>query len=423
MLYTAYDLSRRAGAPVVRASALSARAIDALPRVVRDRRCVRHARAAHELVSRSRATHERPAFGIDRVLSAGREVGVEEQTVHATPFATLLRFAKPDLPGQPRVLVVGPLSGHFTTLIRPTIRTLLSDFDVHVLDWHNARDVPAAHGPFGLDEYVEHVVQALRRLGPGAHVVAVCQPAVPVLAAVSLMAADDDPAQPASMTLIAGPVDTRVNPNRVDEAALQRPVEWFERRLITTVPRWYRGAGRRVYPGFVQLSAFLSLDRSRHVQAHLGLYKDVVAGRAEQAQVTRAFYDEYGAVLDVPAEFYLDTVSRVFQQHLLPKGELVVGGRRVDPGLVRSTALLAVEGANDEICSPGQTRAALDLCTGLPESRKAYHLQQGVGHYGVFSGSRWQREVYPVVRAFLEQAESGQAESGAPEPERSAAPA
>jgi polyhydroxyalkanoate depolymerase len=243
-------------------------------------------------------------------------------------------------------------------------------------------------------------------LGPGAHVVAVCQPAVPVLSAVALLAADDDPAQPASMTLIAGPIDTRINPNRVNDAAAQRPLGWFERRVITTVPPWYRGAGRRVYPGFVQLSAFMSMNPQRHLKAHAGLYKDLVAGRDEAAKATKAFYDEYGAVLDVPAEFYLETVGRIFQQHLLAKGELVWRGRRVDPGLIRETALLAVEGAKDDICSPGQTRAALDLCTGLPEARKAHHLQEGVGHYGVFSGSRWEREIYPVVRDFVQRAES-----------------
>jgi polyhydroxyalkanoate depolymerase len=406
VLYTAYELTRRAGAPVVHASALTVRGLDALPPVLRERRTVRHARAAHEIVSRSRATHERPAFGIDSVVSGGSDVRVQERPVSATPFATLLHFAKPERPGQPRVLVVGPLSGHFTTLITPTIRTLLADHDVHVLDWHNARDIPAAAGPFGLDEYIEHVMQALRDLGPGAHVVAVCQPAVPVLAAVALLAADDDAAQPASMTLIAGPIDTRVNPNRVNEAAARRPLSWFERRVITTVPPWYRGAGRRVYPGFVQLSAFMSMNRRRHLQAHVGLYKDLVAGRHEAAKATKDFYDEYGAVLDVPAEFYLETVGRIFQEHLLAKGELVWRGRRVDPGLIRHTALLAVEGAKDDICSPGQTLAALSLCTGLPADRKAHHLQPGVGHYGVFSGSRWEGEVYPVIRAFVQAAEA-----------------
>jgi polyhydroxyalkanoate depolymerase len=303
--------------------------------------------------------------------------------------------------GQPRVLVVGPMSGHFTTLIRPTIKTLLSDHDVYVIDWHNARDIPAAHGPFGLDQYIEHVMDALRHLGPDMHVVAVCQPAVPVLAAVALLAEDDDPAQPASVTLMAGPIDTRVNPNRVNTSATAKPLSWFERRVVDTVPARYAGAGRRVYPGVVQLTAFMSMNPRRHLTAHARMYRDLVTGNAARAATTRAFYDEYGAVMDVPAEFYLETVGRVFQQHEFPQGRFTWRGRRVDPGAIRHTALLTVEGANDDICSPGQTEAAHRLCTGLPEERKRHHLQEKVGHYGVFSGSRWEAEVYPVVREFI----------------------
>jgi polyhydroxyalkanoate depolymerase len=293
------------------------------------------------------------------------------------------------------------MSGHFTTLIRPTIRTLLSDHDVYVLDWHNARDIPVADGVFGLDEYIGHVIDALRRLGAGTHVVSVCQPAVPVLAAVSLLAADGDVAQPASMTLIAGPIDTRVNPNAVNEMAARRPLSYFERRVITRVPARYRGAGRRVYPGFVQLAAFMSMNRRRHVSAHVDLYRNLVAGQTEKAAVTRDFYDEYGAVMDVPAEFYLETVDRIFQRHLFARGELTVAGVPVDPGAITRTALLTVEGGNDDICSPGQTEAAHRLCPAIPEDRRGHHLQPGVGHYGVFSGSRWEAEIYPVVRDFI----------------------
>jgi polyhydroxyalkanoate depolymerase len=272
---------------------------------------------------------------------------------------------------------------------------------VYVLDWHNARDIPVSDGVFGLDEYIAHVQQALRALGPGTHVVSVCQPAVPVLAAVSLLAADGDPAQPAGLTLIAGPVDTRVNPNSVNLMAAKRPLSYFERRVITRVPNRYLGAGRRVYPGFVQLAAFMSMNRRRHVSAHVDLYRHLVAGETEKAAAMRSFYDEYGAVMDVPAEFYLQTVERIFQKHLFARGELTVGGRRVDPAAITRTALLTVEGGNDDICSPGQTEAAHRLCPGIPEDLKRHHLQPGVGHYGVFSGSRWEAEIYPVVREFI----------------------
>lgn len=400
MLYTAYEATRLVGAPVVATYGLTARALKALPRQARIRP-VRQVAAFCEVMSGARPTHTRPDFAIDAVEVDGATVPVREEPTRTTPFATLLHFAKPDVAGQPRVLVVGPMSGHFTTLIAPTIRTLLADHDVHVLDWHNARDVPVEHGRFGLDEYVEHVMDALRHLGPDTHVIAVCQPAVPVLAAVALLADDGDRAQPASLTLIAGPVDTRINRNRVNLLAETRPLISFERRVITTVPRPYRGAGRRVYPGFVQLTAFMSMNRSRHLRAHAGLYRDLVAGETARAAVTQAFYDEYGAVMDVPAEFYLETVSAVFQQHLLARGRLTWRGRRVDPGAIRRTALLTVEGENDDICSPGQTLAAHDLCTGIAPEDKAQHLQPGVGHYGVFSGSRWEREIYPVVRAFV----------------------
>jgi poly(3-hydroxybutyrate) depolymerase len=401
MLYSAYEMNRRAGAPVVAASELTARALQALPAPIARTPALRHMRAACHILAKARPTHDRPAFGIQTVPVGGRDADVFERPALTTPFGTLLHFAKPSVPGQPRVLVVGPMSGHFTTLIRPTIRTLLSDHDVYVIDWHNARDIPAAHGAFGLDEYIEHVMQALRHLGPDTHVVAVCQPAVPVLAAVALLAEAGDPAQPASVTLMAGPIDTRVNPNRVNNSATSKPLSWFERRVVDTVPGRYAGAGRRVYPGVVQLTAFMSMNPRRHLDAHLRLYRDLVTGNEERAASTRAFYDEYGAVMDVPAEFYLQTVGRIFQEHHMATGRFTWRGRPVDPAAIRRTALLTIEGARDDICSPGQTEAAHGLCTGIPEAHKRHHLQPGVGHYGVFSGSRWEAEVYPVLRDFV----------------------
>ena len=401
MLYHSYETSRRAAAPLLASYALMARGLDAAPAGLTRWAPVRSLSAFCQVMAHARPTHTRPDFAIDSVPVDGQPVVVREEVVSRTAFATLLRFAKEGVSDQPRVLVVGPLSGHFTTLIAPTIRGLLSDHDVHVLDWHNARDIPVEHGPFGLDDYVEHVRDALRRLGAGTHVVAVCQPAVPVLAAVALLAEDADPAQPRSMTLIAGPIDTRIRPNRVNALAAQRPMSFFEKRLVTRVPAGHAGAGRAVYPGFLQLAGFMNMNRGRHLRAHYGLYRDLVAGDHDGAATTRAFYDEYGAVMDVPAEFYLETVERIFKEHLLPRGELTVRGRPVRPEAIRATALLTVEGENDDICSPGQTEAAHRLCTGIPAERRQHHLQPGVGHYGVFSGSRWESEIYPVVRAFI----------------------
>jgi len=330
---------------------------------------------------------------------------VVSRTALSTPFATLRHFDRPAVSGQPRVLLVGPMSGHFTTLLRPTVRTLLGDHDVYALDWENARDIPVEHGRFGLDEYIDHVIAALRHLGPDVHVVAVCQPAVAVLAAISVLAAEDDPAQPASLTLMAGPVDTRVNPGPVNEMAAKRPLSFFERWVIDTVPPPLPGAGRRVYPGVTQLTAFLSLDPRRHVSAHRAMFRALVTGDDATAARTRAFYDEYGAVADVPAEFYLETLERVFMDQHLATGRFTWRGRTVDPGAITRTALLTVEGSKDEMCPPGQTRAAHDLCTGVPESRKRHLLQEGVGHYGVFSGSRWESAIYPLLRDFVAAAQ------------------
>jgi poly(3-hydroxybutyrate) depolymerase len=357
-----------------------------------------HVAAALELVARTGLTHRRPPFGIDRVRVADRDVAVHEEVVDASPFATLRRFRKAHEAPQPRVLLVAPMSGHFPTLLRGTVRTMLPEHDVYLTDWHNARDVEVAHGAFGLDEFIDHVMRFLRALGPGAHVVAVCQPCVAVLAAVALMAEDGDPATPRTLTLMAGPVDTRVNPTRVNALATGRSLAWFRRHLIGHVPWRYRGARRLVYPGFVQLAAFMSMNLGRHVRAHADLYRHLARGDAEKARATRAFYDEYFAVTDLPAEFYLDTVQQVFQEHRLPLGTLAWRGRRVDPGAIRDTTLFTVEGEKDDICAVGQTVAAHDLCTGLPPARRRHHVQGGAGHYGVFAGSRWEREIYPQLR-------------------------
>jgi poly(3-hydroxybutyrate) depolymerase len=412
VLYTAYEWQQRLAAPARTTSALTARAIGALPAPLAALPGPRRLRAACRIVADARPTHERPDWAIDEVQVAGTATPVVVDTVTSTPFADLLHFARPGVTGQPRVLVIGPISGHFTTLLRPTVRTLLADHDVYVVDWRNARDVPVAAGRFGLDEYVDHVLAAVRHLGADTHVVAVCQPAPLVLAAVALLAADDDPAQPRSLTLMAGPVDTRVNPNRVNANADRMSLPLVERVLTTTVPARYAGAGRRVYPGAAQLTAFMSMNVRRHVGAHLRMYRAMVAGDEAAAAGTRAFYDEYGAVMDVPAEFYLETLRRVFMEHDLPRGRFTWRGRPVDPSRIERTALLTVEGAQDDMCSPGQTEAAHALCSGLPAGMHRHHLQEGVGHYGVFAGSRWESGIYPVLRSFV--AEHDRARTAAP---------
>ena len=354
--------------------------------------------AAYEMVSRAGLSHTRPAYGIDEVMVGNELVPVEEKPRFVAPFGTLLHFKKDVATPQPRVLVVAPLSGHFATLLRNTVKTLLSDHDVYITDWHNARDVPLDRGAFGFEDYVETLITFLQVMGPGTHVLAVCQPCVQVMAATAVMAAADDPAQPRSMTLMAGPIDTRINPTKVNELAMGKPMDWFEKNLIATVPGRYAGAGRRVYPGFVQLSAFMSMNMDRHVKAHRDLYDNLAKGEHEKAKATKDFYDEYFAVLDLAAEFYLETVAWVFQEARLPRGTMTHRGEKIDTRAIRRTALLTVEGERDDICSLGQTSAAHDLTPSLKPYRKRHHMQAGVGHYGVFSGKRWEHQIYPIVR-------------------------
>jgi poly(3-hydroxybutyrate) depolymerase len=359
---------------------------------------LRAAAALCELIARAGLSHRRPAFGIDAVTIGGREAAVSETAVHQTPFCTLLRLAKEPAGPQPRVLLVAPMSGHFATLLRSTAQVLLADHDVYITDWHNARDIELQHGPFEFDDFIDHVITFLQVLGPGTHVIGVCQPCVAVLAAVAIMAEDADPAQPRSMTLMAGPIDTRVNPTEVNRLATSRSIGWFERKLIGIVPLRYPGALRRVYPGFVQLAAFMSMNLQRHVKAQVDLFCHLANGEAAQAAAIRAFYDEYCAVMDLPAEFYLQTVRTVFQEHALPLGKFEWRGRRVDPRAIRRTALFTVEGERDDICAVGQTLAAQELCSGLRPYMKRHHVQTGVGHYGVFSGRRWSNYIYPILR-------------------------
>ena len=402
MLYDLYQTQALWLAPSRRFARSAARLLDGFGKAPASVG-LRRAAAWCETFGHAATTHERPAFGIDEVPVGGRPHRIVEEVTAATPFARLLHFRKPELtgPAQPPVLIVAPMSGHFATLLRGTVRTMLAEHDVWITDWINARDIPLAAGRFELEDFTDHVIRFLALLGPGVHVLAVCQPAPAVLAAAALMAEDGHPATPRSMTLMAGPIDTRGNPTRVNALAQSRPIDWFERKMIAAVPWPHAGVGRRVYPGFVQLGAFMSMNLDRHVTAQMAQFRALVRGDRDNAAAHRRFYDEYLAVMDLPGEFYLGTVRSVFQEHDLALGTMTHRGRRVDPAAIRQTWLLTVEGEFDDICSIGQTLAAQALCRRLPMARKRHHRQTGVGHYGVFNGRRWSREIYPLVREVI----------------------
>ncbi|MBX3667728.1 MAG: polyhydroxyalkanoate depolymerase [Rhodocyclaceae bacterium] len=403
MLYMTYEAHNNMAEPVRTLAAHGVALLKRLRPADSSKGWMDNLYAALDLLARTRVTHTRPSFNIPHVQVGERTVPVHEEVACTMPFGTLLRFVKADAQPQPRVLVVAPLSGHFATLLRDTVATLLIDHDVYITDWHNARDVDRQHGRFGFDEYVEHVIGFLQAMGPGTHVVAVCQSCVQTLVAAAVLAEQHSDCQPRSMTLMAGPVDTRVNPTKVNELATSKPIKWFERNLIATVPRTYSGKWRRVYPGFLQLTAFMSMNIERHIKAHEDIYVAVANGDKEKAKALQDFYEEYFAVLDLSADFYLETVRYVFQEYRLPLGTLEWRGRRVNLGAIKRTALLTVEGERDDICSLGQTVAAHDLCTGLRPYLRHHHMQPGVGHYGVFAGKRWRSQIYPVVRNLILQ--------------------
>ncbi|RWR14688.1 polyhydroxyalkanoate depolymerase [Paenirhodobacter populi] len=357
--------------------------------------------AALEMVTRFRLGHSRPKFGIGTIRVDNRDVPVREEVVLDLPYGKLLHFRRDMDTPQPKVLVTAPLSGHFATLLAGTIRTLLRDHDVYVTDWTNARDVPLSAGRFGVDEYIDYVIRFLEEIGPGAHVLAVCQPCVQALAAVAVMSEARNPTTPRSMVLMAGPIDVRESPTEVNALANEKPLDWFRQNVIATVPYRYPGAGRRVYPGFVQLSAFMTMNMERHQSQHRKLFESLAAGDAAEARRIKDFYDEYFAVLDLTEEFYLETIDRVFQKAELARGEFTWHGQPVDPGAIRNTALLTVEGGRDDICGLGQTSAAHDLCSSLRPHLKRHHMQANVGHYGTFNGRRWENEIYPVVRNMI----------------------
>ena len=358
---------------------------------------------ALDVFAHSAETRGKPAFGLDATVIDGETVAVSEEIVDRKPFGQLKRFARAGREGDPKLLIVAPMSGHFATLLRGTVERMLPAHDVHITDWRDAKNVPLSDGGFDLDDYIDYVIDWLAVIGPGAHVLAVCQPSVPVYAAVALMNADDHPATPATLTLMGGPVDTREAPTAVNLTAQNRPFSWFEQTVIATVPSGYAGAGRKVYPGFLQLAGFMSMNLGNHLTSHWEMFKHLVAGDESGADLKKDFYDEYRSTADMAAEFYLQTIDVVFQRHALPRGEMTHRGRPVDPAAITSTALLAVEGERDDISGLGQTKAALTIATGLADDRKRYLMAEGAGHYGIFNGSRWRDRIAPVVEQFIRE--------------------
>ena len=360
--------------------------------------------AGAELFERMTRRYGKPTFGLRETQVGGAAYHVLEDVVWMKPFCNLLRFVRPDFSGgvnQPKLLIVAPMSGHYATLLRGTVEAFLPYFDVYITDWADARMAPLAVGSFDLDDYIDYLREMLVHLGPGVHTLGVCQPAVPLIAAVALMEAGGDPAVPASMTLMGGPIDTRRSPTEVNKLAEKRGVEWFRRNCLHTVPFPYPGFGREVYPGFLQLSGFMAMNLGRHVNAHLDMFNNLVAGDGDSAEKHREFYDEYLAVMDLAAEYYMQTVETVFVRHALPKGEMRHRGQSVDLAAIRNCGLLTVEGEKDDISGVGQTYAANELCVNIPEAKKQYYLTTGVGHYGVFNGSRFRKEIAPRVGKFI----------------------
>ena len=365
------------------------------------------AASALEVFAHATASYGKPAWNLEAIDVDGKPVAIVESTVVNRPFGDLKAFHREDLPEDaPRLLVVAPMSGHYATLLRGTVERMLQGYRVYVTDWADAKTVPLHEGTFDLDDYIDYVIGYLEHIGPdaqggGAHVMAVCQPSVPVFAATAIMNRDDHPCTPRTLTMMGGPIDTRESPTTVNDMAMKRPLSWFRQNVIATVPAQYPGAGRRVYPGFMQLASFMSMNLGGHILSHYEMYKHLVAGDDESAQQTKDFYDEYRSVCDMTAEFYLQTVEEVFQEHSLPNNAFEHRGKVIDLGDIKQTALLAVEGERDDISGIGQTKAALPLARNLSEDKKRYYMAEGAGHYGIFNGSKWRTKVAPVVEQFI----------------------
>ena len=358
--------------------------------------------SALDVFAHAAAPRSKPSFGIEHVVCGGEEYEVTESIVQHRPFANLLRFEHAGLPADaPRLLIAAPMSGHYATLLRGTVARMLESCFVYITDWADAKMVPASEGRFDLDDYIDYLIGFLEFIGPNTHMLAVCQPSVPAFAAAAVMGKHEHPCRPATLTMMGGPIDTREAPTSVNDVAMNQPLSWFEHHVIATVPVTYPGAGRKVYPGFLQLAGFMAMNLRSHMMSHYDMFKHMVAGDGESAAATKAFYDEYRAVCDMTADFYLQTIEHVFQKHSLPKGEFVHRGEVIDLGGIRDTALLAVEGERDDISGIGQTRAALHLAPNLPDERKKYYLAQGVGHYGIFNGSKWRTRIAPVLEDWI----------------------
>ena len=359
--------------------------------------------AAAEVFERATRRYGKPDWGLSETVIDGAPVAVEPVAVVRRSYCHLLQFRRAVQRDDPRVLIVAPLSGHYATLLRGTVEAMLPDHDVHINDWQDVRMIPADADRFNLNDYIDYVIDFLHYLGPNTHVIAVCQPSVPVIAAASVMSSWGDLCVPASITLMGGPIDTRESPTAVNKLAADHDVAWFEKNVIAVVPPPYPGAGRHVYPGFIQLTNFISMNLERHMESFHELFDHLVLGDEEEADKRRSFYEEYLAVMDLPAEFYLQTIETVFQEHRLPRGEMIHRWHPVKPSAISQSALLCIEGELDDISGVGQTRAAIDMTTGLPSHLKHYHLQKGVGHYGIFNGGRWRSDIAPVVKAFIRE--------------------
>jgi poly(3-hydroxybutyrate) depolymerase len=356
-----------------------------------------------DVFAHASASRGKPDFGFTEVVVEGRTVPVTEEIIMRKPFGQLKRFRRKGISGQPKLLIVAPMSGHYATLLRGTVARMMQSCDVYITDWRDARQVPLDQGHFDLDDYVDYLIAFLEKIGPGTHMLAVCQPSVPAYAAAAVMSADNNPCRPATLTMMGGPIDTREAPTAVNTVATQRPHSWFEQNVIHRVPAFYPGSGRRVYPGFLQLTGFMAMNLGNHLVSHWSMFRHLVDGDDESADATKAFYDEYRSVCDMAAEFYLQTIEVVFQKHLLPKGEMMHRGRKVDPAAITDIGLLAIEGENDDISGLGQTKAALKIATSLPAAHKKYVMAEGVGHYGIFNGRRWRDVIAPKVETWIMQ--------------------
>jgi len=357
--------------------------------------------SALDVFAHASAPRGKPEFGIGSVLVDGKTVPVSEEIVLRKPFGQLKRFRKEGVEAGPKLLMVAPMSGHYATLLRGTVERMVPGHDVYITDWRDAKLVPLADGRFDLDDYIDYLIEFLEHIGPGAHMLAVCQPSVPAYAAAALMSADKHPCRPKTLTMMGGPIDTRRAPTEVNTVATQRPYAWFEHNVIATVPYHYPGGGRHVYPGFLQLAGFMAMNLGDHLNSHWEMFKHLVQGDGEGAESSKDFYEEYRSVCDMTAEYYLQTIDVVFQRHALPKGEMTHRGRRVDPAAITDIGLLAIEGERDDISGVGQTKAALDISTGLPAKLRKYHLARGVGHYGIFNGSKWRGRIAPVLEEWI----------------------